>query len=78
MINYEDRLNVPSSYLKLWCETCGRTLKLINYGLQEVAPAGIALIDSMAIKHEQRNHRHKIYIFKGVRQPTNQEIREGR
>lgn len=75
MITVEKRENTQTNYLKLWCETCRRTLKLLDYGIKEVVPGGIELLDSMATKHETRNRGHKIFIFEGSRLPTNQELR---
>lgn len=75
MITVEKRENTQTSYLKLWCATCRRTLKLLDYGVEEVASGGIELLDSIATKHETRNHGHNIFIFEGSRLPTNSEIR---
>lgn len=77
MITVEKIENTKSNYLKLWCQTCRRTLKLLDYGVEEVAPGGIELLDSMAVNHEKRNHTHKIFIYEGARLPTNAEIRNG-
>ncbi len=77
MITVEKRENTQTNFLKLWCATCRHTLKLLDYGIEEVATGAIELLDSMATKHETRNHGHKIFIFEGSRLPTNQEIKNG-
>lgn len=75
MITVEKIENTKTNYLKLWCKTCRRTLKLLDYGVEEVAPGGIELLDSMATRHETRNHKHSLFIYEGARLPTPQEIR---
>lgn len=75
MITIEQRVNTKTNYLKLWCETCARTLKLLDYGLESVAPGAIDQIQAMATRHETRNHKHQLFIYEGNRLPTPQEIR---
>lgn len=75
MLTIEARENTKTNYLKLWCETCAKTLRLLDYGLEEVAPGAIEQLQSMATKHETRNHKHNLFIYEGRRLPTNREIR---
>jgi len=74
-LTIESRVNTDTNYLKLWCETCWRTLKLLDYGVEEVAPGMIEQLQAKATKHEIHNHGHKIFLYEGHRRPTNQEIR---
>lgn len=76
-LTIEQRVNSNTNYLKLWCETCARTLKLLDYGLEEVAPGAIELLEDKAITHERRNHQHKMFIYEYHRRPTIQELRAG-
>lgn len=75
MLTVEVRENTKTNFLKLWCETCARTLKLIDYGLEEVAPAMVTQLEDMAGRHERKNHKHKLYLYEGRRLPTLAEIR---
>jgi len=77
MITVEKQKNTDTNYLKLWCRTCARTLELLDSGLDEVAEGAIELLDSMAMNHERRNHKHDIHIIEGVRRPTLAELRRG-
>lgn len=67
MITIEVRENTQSNYLKLWCQTCRRTLELLDYGLEDVAPGMIDQLQGVATNHERHNHKHSIYIYEGKR-----------